>query len=80
MLKTISRPGLAVIRNNGEYNLAFHSFILNKQQFIHILILVRGMSSKTFETLAVSQPAPFVKHVQLNRPDKFNAFNTALWR
>lgn len=41
---------------------------------------MRGLSSKTFETLSVSQPAPFVKHVQLNRPDKYNSFSTALWR
>jgi len=33
-----------------------------------------------YETLKVEVPKPFVYHVQLNRPDKLNSFNTALWQ
>ncbi|TMS34999.1 hypothetical protein L596_002486 [Steinernema carpocapsae] len=32
-----------------------------------------------FETLLISRPAPFVAHVQLNRPDRRNALNNAMW-
>lgn len=43
--------------------------------------LCRGMaSSAAWETLAVSQPAEFVTHVALNRPDKRNAMNKTMWR
>lgn len=37
------------------------------------------MSDLAFKTLSVKQPAPFVCHVELNRPEKYNAFNMALW-
>ena len=33
-----------------------------------------------FETLAVSQPAEYVYHVELNRPEKRNAMNDKFWR
>lgn len=36
-------------------------------------------SAGAFETLAVTVPKPFVYHVELNRPNRFNAFNKALW-
>ncbi|KAI8835173.1 ClpP/crotonase-like domain-containing protein [Chytriomyces cf. hyalinus JEL632] len=32
-----------------------------------------------YETLRVSMPFPHVAHVELNRPKKLNAFNTAMW-
>lgn len=32
-----------------------------------------------YETLSVSTPAPFVFHVELNRPDKLNAMNRTMW-
>lgn len=35
--------------------------------------------SYTFETLRVSEPAEHVFQVELNRPDKLNAMNTAFW-
>ncbi|KAF9926505.1 putative enoyl CoA hydratase [Linnemannia zychae] len=37
------------------------------------------MSDYTFETVKVSFPAPFVAHVELNRPKKLNAINGAMW-
>lgn len=37
------------------------------------------MSGTTYKTLALSQPKEFVTQVELNRPDKFNTFNHALW-
>lgn len=49
---------------------------------------VRTMSSATatpakpyasYETLSIEQPKPFVFHVQLNRPDRLNAFNNTMW-
>lgn len=36
------------------------------------------MSSK-FETLNVTFPKPFVSHVELNRPDRLNAFSKTMW-
>lgn len=33
----------------------------------------------TYETLAVTQPKPFVFQVELNRPKNLNAFNRAMW-
>ncbi|KAG0329455.1 putative enoyl CoA hydratase [Dissophora globulifera] len=37
------------------------------------------MPNYTFETVKVSFPAPFVAHVELNRPKKLNAINDAMW-
>jgi delta(3,5)-delta(2,4)-dienoyl-CoA isomerase len=40
-----------------------------------------ALSSKyKFETLSVSTPKDYVYHVQLNRPQQFNAMNSAFWR
>lgn len=33
----------------------------------------------TFETLKVTSPKEFVFHVELNRPDRLNAFNKTMW-
>lgn len=33
----------------------------------------------SYETLCIEQTKPFVFHVQLNRPDKLNAFNNTMW-
>lgn len=44
-----------------------------------MLILVRAMSKSAYKTLAVTQPSPFVHQVELNRPDRLNAFNNALF-
>lgn len=40
---------------------------------------VRAMSGAAYKTLAVTQPLPFVNHVELNRPDKLNAFSNTLF-
>lgn len=44
---------------------------------------VRAMSSSgptaPYTTLSVSQPAEFITHVELHRPDKRNAMNRAFW-
>lgn len=32
-----------------------------------------------YKTLLIQQPKPFVFHVQLNRPDKLNAFDSTMW-
>uniref|UniRef100_A0A336MTE1 Delta(3,5)-Delta(2,4)-dienoyl-CoA isomerase, mitochondrial n=1 Tax=Culicoides sonorensis TaxID=179676 RepID=A0A336MTE1_CULSO len=47
-------------------------------------IITRGFCSSTmsqdkFETLALNWPKPFVAHVELNRPDRLNAFNKKMW-
>lgn len=42
---------------------------------------IRAMSQTySFEALKVSEPSEFVKHVEINRPDKRNAMNKAFWR
>src|SRR5277367_6177968 len=33
----------------------------------------------TYEHFLVTSPAPFVAHVQINRPQKLNAFFEAMW-
>lgn len=33
----------------------------------------------TYETLKVLSPKEFVSHVELNRPDNYNAFNKQMW-
>lgn len=33
----------------------------------------------TYETLKVLTPKEFVVHVELYRPDKYNAFNKLMW-
>ncbi|XP_005100938.1 delta(3,5)-Delta(2,4)-dienoyl-CoA isomerase, mitochondrial isoform X1 [Aplysia californica] len=45
-------------------------------------LMARAMSSQVtyeFETLNVTSPEEYVKHVELNRPKKMNAMNTAFW-
>ncbi|KAF9583124.1 hypothetical protein BGW38_010198, partial [Lunasporangiospora selenospora] len=37
------------------------------------------MSNYNFETVKVTFPAPFVAHVELNRPKKMNAINSGMW-
>ncbi|KAF9348778.1 putative enoyl CoA hydratase [Mortierella sp. AD094] len=37
------------------------------------------MPEYSFETVKVSFPAPFVAHVELNRPKKLNAINSGMW-
>lgn len=32
-----------------------------------------------YKTLSIQQPKPFVFHVELNRPDKLNAFDSKMW-
>ncbi|XP_053687403.1 delta(3,5)-Delta(2,4)-dienoyl-CoA isomerase, mitochondrial [Sabethes cyaneus] len=36
-------------------------------------------TSYNFETLKLTTPKPFVVHVELNRPDRLNAFNKRMW-
>lgn len=85
MLKTIAKiPLNSALRNNGETIPQFINQIKTNILYssaISISHTVRAMSKlSSFETLAVTQPSPYVHHVQLNRPDKFNAFNQALWK
>jgi len=35
---------------------------------------------RNYETLAVKTVAPYVTHVEINRPDKLNAMNKAFWK
>ena len=48
-------------------------------------VAVRSMSSSggpgsPYTSLAISQPAEFITHVELNRPEKRNAMNKVFWR
>lgn len=36
-------------------------------------------TEKTYETLNVKVPKPFVYHVELNRPEKLNSMNKKMW-
>lgn len=48
-----------------------------------ISLIKRNCASQVmpqYETLAVSVHAPFVYHVELNRPDRLNAMNGTMWR
>uniref|UniRef100_A0A3Q4BU10 Delta(3,5)-Delta(2,4)-dienoyl-CoA isomerase, mitochondrial n=1 Tax=Mola mola TaxID=94237 RepID=A0A3Q4BU10_MOLML len=39
-----------------------------------------GASGSPYATLAVTQPAQFITHVEINRPEKRNAMSRAFWR
>lgn len=45
------------------------------------VVVTRGFCAMQdkFETLAVNWPKPFVAHVELNRPNRLNAFNKKMW-
>lgn len=65
----------------------FHSICAGfqrRQLTVGIKLLTSAMSTSSvppvFETLAVSQPAEYVYHVELNRPEKRNAMNDKFWR
>lgn len=42
-------------------------------------VLKAKMSTSNYETLSVKVPKEFVYHVELNRPDKLNAFSRNMW-
>jgi hypothetical protein len=37
------------------------------------------MGAKTYEHFLVTTPSPYVAHVEINRPNKMNAFIEAMW-
>lgn len=37
------------------------------------------MTSQTYQYFLVTTPSPFIAHVQINRPEKLNAFFEAMW-
>merc|ERR1712137_368033 len=43
-------------------------------------VAMSSLANYKFETLQVTSPSEFVYHVQLNRPKKLNAMNSAFWR
>ncbi|XP_057377540.1 delta(3,5)-Delta(2,4)-dienoyl-CoA isomerase, mitochondrial-like isoform X4 [Daphnia carinata] len=46
-----------------------------------VIMATSSFSNKyKFETLLVSTPREYVYHVELNRPQQFNAMNSAFWR
>ncbi|XP_063835472.1 delta(3,5)-Delta(2,4)-dienoyl-CoA isomerase, mitochondrial isoform X1 [Ostrinia nubilalis] len=57
------------------------SLILNqpKNKFTAAVLRAYSSSKYSYETLAVSVPKKNVYHVELNRPDKLNTFNLAMW-
>lgn len=56
------------------------SLLINGKQLYPETMAVAAMSSaKTFETLAVTVPKPFVYQVELNRPNKLNTLNRTMW-
>ncbi|KAM3968592.1 delta(3,5)-Delta(2,4)-dienoyl-CoA isomerase, mitochondrial [Aphomia sociella] len=58
--------------------------IVFSQPKIIVGALLRSYSVKAeipqLETIAISEPKKHVFHVELNRPEKLNTFNEALWR
>lgn len=50
-------------------------FSLSTNSLLH----TTTMSAYNYETVKVSFPAPFVAHVELNRPKKLNAINDPMW-
>lgn len=43
------------------------------------MLPVNNSDIPTYKTLAVTSPKPFVFHVELNRPERYNAFNKEMW-
>ncbi len=37
-------------------------------------------TTRSYETLALTKPAPYVTQVEMNRPENLNAMNKAFWR
>lgn len=72
-------------------NLGNSIFYINSKKLFTIenvfwfFFSVKAMSSDavpevpSFKTLDVKQTTPFVYHVELNRPDRLNAFNSVMW-
>lgn len=58
------------------------SILNNSKNHFAETISVAAMSSgpKSYETLAVTVPQPFVYNVEFNRPKKLNAFSRTMWR
>ncbi|GFN82316.1 hypothetical protein PoB_000882200 [Plakobranchus ocellatus] len=55
-----------------------------QEQSKSLILYAKAMSSSSsmnydFKTLKVDTPAEYVKHVELNRPEKLNAMNTSFW-
>ena len=64
-------------------------FLSDRGWWLPSQIAARAMSSSTpspaasgssYTTLAVTQPAQFITHVEINRPEKLNAMSRAFWR
>jgi len=69
--------------SNTLLNKVFREFLsICPKHKVSVSLLAKAMSSQAsynFETLKVTTPAEYVKHVELNRPQKLNAMNTAFW-
>lgn len=50
-----------------------------KQRYAETVFKATMSSAKTYETLSVTVPKPFVYQVELNRPTKLNALNKTMW-
>lgn len=76
-----------MIRNFRGKSLNYLIHLLLQSRSLPVLAqkhLTRAMSSTStsgnqFETLAVTNPKPFVFQVELNRPQNFNAINKTMW-
>jgi len=71
-----------LLRRNLLTPLANHCSESYSPPVAHISIVsITGSlnSANMYSTLSVDTVAPFVTHVQLNRPDKLNAMNRAFW-
>lgn len=57
----------------------YRGLLLPSQAVVRAMLSSGGPSSP-YSTLAISQPAEFITHVELHRPEKLNAMNKAFWR
>lgn len=69
MLSVIARSALTKYRG----------LLLPSQAAVRAMSSSGGPSSP-YSTLAISQPAEFITHVEIHRPEKLNAMNKAFWR
>lgn len=59
--------------------LIFAAARLNAARCYSSKMLIQNDGNTTFKTVAVTNPKPFVFHVELNRPDRYNAINKQMW-
>lgn len=74
------RQGCLQFTASNVLSLADRGLWLPGQAAVRAMSSSGASGSSPYTTLAISHPAEFITHVEINRPEKRNAMNTAFWR